>query len=289
MLVYICKHQPIKLTTFTASTMLPIVVTSSSSHEPVQAEEEGGATDFPEGGLSAWLTVFGAFCLLLPTFGLMTSVGLIQVYWTQNQLSDYSRTAISWIPSVFVFLALLLGVQVGKLFDRYGPRITLIVGTIGYIAANTLLAFCTQYWHFMLCFGVLGGVSAAIITTVASSVVSHWFKKRRAIACGVAMMGSAAGGISFPLILRVVLERFSWKTSMHILDLVVVGLLLVGNACVRSRLPPGTNGPVVDLECFRDARFTWLTASVFGMCYLTGHKRAVSAAFPFISTTISLP
>lgn len=68
---------------------------------------------FPEGGVRAWSVVAGAFCMLLPSFGLMNSVGTFEDYWQENQLSSYTTRDIGWIPSVFVYLGLALGIQVG--------------------------------------------------------------------------------------------------------------------------------------------------------------------------------
>jgi hypothetical protein len=49
---------------------------------------------FPEGGLRAWFVVSGAFFMLLPSFGLMNSVGTFEDYWQDNQLSSYTTRDI---------------------------------------------------------------------------------------------------------------------------------------------------------------------------------------------------
>lgn len=77
---------------------------------------------FPEGGSQAWLVIFGSFSIIAGTFGLISSVGLFQAYWQTHQLSAYTTRDIGWISAVNVFLNLFLGVQIGPLFDRYGPR-----------------------------------------------------------------------------------------------------------------------------------------------------------------------
>jgi len=72
--------------------------------------------------------------------------------------------------------------------------------SIAYGTSILVLTHCTKYWQFMLALGIMGGIGAAAITTAGLSVVNHWFKKCRGLACGMAMMGSALGGIAFPLI-----------------------------------------------------------------------------------------
>jgi len=219
---------------------------------------------YPDGGLRAWLVVLGSFSLLFATFGFQTSVGLFQLHWSLNQLKEYSPSQIAWIPSVFIFLSLALSIQTGAIFDRYGARYILMAGSIGYTATFFLLARCMHYWQFMLCLGVLGGSSSAAIVTVGEGVISHWFKKRRGQASGFAMVGSALGGITFPLMLKPLLEKFGWAWAMQTVGFVILACLLIGNMFCGGRLLATSTSAVVDIRCFLDSKFNWLTVSVFG-------------------------
>lgn len=226
---------------------------------------------FPEGGLQAWLCVLGSFFLLLPSFGLMVSIGTLQDYWRQHQLKAYTPRDIGWIPSVYVYLALGLGIWVGPLFDRYGPRVLTIVGSVFYTIAIFTLAECKKYWHFMLCLGVVGGISAALITTAGLAAVSHWFDKRRGRATGVALIGNTVGGTIIPLILRATFPRYGWAWSIRILGFTTLACLTIGNIFVKGRLKRTRpcagekKTRMMSLHLFADARFTFLTISVFGM------------------------
>ena len=246
-----------------------------TSHEPASQnptlfqDSEPTATSlsradytFPEGGRRAWLVVFGSFCFTTGTFGLTSSVGLFQTYWQAHQLSSYPSRTIGWIAAVNVFLNLFLGVQIGPLFDRYVPRWLLLSGSVVYVASLVLLAECKRYWQLMLVYGILNGASSAFLTTVALSVIAHWFERRRGIASGITFVGSSVGGIVFPLFLKSVFEHLNWAWSVRIVALMVGGLMFVGNLCVKGRLPPRKSGGAVDLKCFRDARFSWATLGV---------------------------
>ncbi|KFY53706.1 hypothetical protein V496_07394 [Pseudogymnoascus sp. VKM F-4515 (FW-2607)] len=218
----------------------------------------------PDGGLRAWLVVVGSFFLLFATFGFQTSVGLFQLHWSLNQLSDSSPSRIAWIPSVFIFLSLALSIQTGAIFDRYGARYILLFGSVGYFLTFILLAQCTSYVGFMLCLGVLGGVSSAALITVSQGVISHWFKKRRGQASGLAMLGSALGGVMFPLILKPLFEKSSWAWAMRILGSIVFLCLIPGNLFCRSRLLATSTSAVVNVRCYLDSTFNWLIISAVG-------------------------
>lgn len=185
----------------------PVVhlVTSHSSHKDHRNGEAGasptldktpqaseladlGEDDpFPgdQNALAAWVVLLGSFLALFASFGLMVSIGTLQEYWQFHQLSDYTASEVGWIPSVFVYLALGLGILFGPIFDRFGPRWILLIGSAAYVVMMFLLAECSKYWHFILCLGLLGGPAAAALTTTALAAVSHWFKDKRGLASGI--------------------------------------------------------------------------------------------------------
>ncbi|KAE9964745.1 hypothetical protein EG328_010221 [Venturia inaequalis] len=223
--------------------------------------------DFPEGGREAWLVVLGATLALYGSFGFMVSIGTLQEYWAENQLRDYTARDIGWIPSVFVYLALSLGILVGPLFDRYGPKYIALFGSIGYIVMAFLLAECTLYWHFLLCCSILGGVTGATLTTTSLAVVAHWFKARRGLAQGIAMTGTSFGGLTIPLILRSTLPKYGFSWSMRLLGFLFLATLIPANLLMKARLPPAPDEkkkPIISPSIFGDMRFTLLALSVFG-------------------------
>lgn len=218
----------------------------------------------PEGGKLAWRTVTGCSFILFSTFGLQTSVGLLQIHLSTTELLQYTPFQVSWIPSVFIFLTLAASIQAGALFDRYGPRYLLLLGSTFYIITFFIAAHCHAYWSFMIVFGVVGGLSSAILITVAQSVIAHWFDKRRGFAGGIAMLGSAFGGIVFPLILRYALPKSGWPTSMYILGSMVAVCLIAGNCLVKGRLQASRTDSLISFKCFVDSKFLWTTLATFG-------------------------
>jgi len=259
----------------TQEMLKPVPVVVERQPDKVQSLLEtgnnGGSTrirdDFPEGGTQAWLVLSGAFLTLFASFGFMVSVGPLQEYLQKHQLSSYSPRDVGWIPSVFVYLALGLGIWVGPLFDRYGPRWIALIGSTLYVVMMFLLAECTQYYQFLLCLGILGGATGATLTTTSLAVVSHWFKRRRGLAHGIAMVGSSFGGVTIPLMLRATLPKYGYRWSIRILAFVFLACLALGNIFMKPRLPPSPEAKqksIISLELFGDLRFSLLTISVFG-------------------------
>ncbi|CAI7678438.1 unnamed protein product [Penicillium manginii] len=237
-----------------------IVTTSKETIDSTNKEIE----DFyPEGGLRAWLVVAGAFVTLFCSLGMQSSVGVLQSHWGKNQLQSYTPGTIGWISSVFVYLNMVLAAQVGPMFDKYGPRWILLIGSVLFTLTMFLLGSCKEYYQFMLCLGGLGGLSGALVTTPSMVVLSHWFNRRRGMATGIAMVGASLGGIIFPLILRATLDSLGWAWSLRIIGFIFMGLLSIGNICIKTRLPPKTRKGGLNLRSFRDSRLVWFTAAQF--------------------------
>ncbi|CAG8220038.1 unnamed protein product [Penicillium salamii] len=205
---------------------------------------------FPEGGREAWICLTGSFLMMFPSFGFQTAVGSVQDYIVTHQLAEYGDRDVGWITAVLVFLTLFLGVQFGPLFDRYGPRVLLVCGCLGNFLCYILLAECSKYWHFMLCLGVLGGISSAVITTVSIAVLSHWFNRRRALASGICMGGSSAGGAIIPLMLRDLFQQYGWLWAIR-------------------RLPTSTKSrATIDFAAFKSPRLCFLAVAVFSFEFI---------------------
>ncbi|KAE9974280.1 hypothetical protein EG327_008817, partial [Venturia inaequalis] len=226
----------------------------------------GDATVYPEGGLQAWLVVLGSFCGMLSSFGFMNSIGVFQGYLSTHQLKDYSEGTIGWIFSVYVFLAFFGGLQIGPVFDAKGPFWLILAGSIVFTLSIFLMSICTQYWHFMLVIGILGGTGTSLIFTPSIGAIGHFFHAKRGSATGLAATGGSLGGIIFPLMLQSLFPKVGFAWAVRILAFIVASLCLIAISLVRSRLPPKANSSILpDFTILRDPAFALVTAGVFCM------------------------
>ena len=70
--------------------------------------------EYPEGGLQAWSVVFGAWCAMIPSMGLLNSLGILHAWTSAHQLKDYSESSIGWIFGAYGFFLYLAGAQTGE-------------------------------------------------------------------------------------------------------------------------------------------------------------------------------
>lgn len=101
------------------------------------------ALTFPEGGLAGWLSVFASFCAMLSIFGLINSSAVFESYFSTHQLKDYSSSQIGWIFSLYLFMVFFVGIHIGPIFDKHGPRWLVLCGNLFMVLSLMLLGFCT--------------------------------------------------------------------------------------------------------------------------------------------------
>ncbi|KAG7116372.1 Aspyridones efflux protein apdF like [Verticillium longisporum] len=239
-------------------------VTADEERDIIRDPEGPDEEVFPEGGLRAWLVVLGSWLALFSSLGLMNSLAVFHNYIGTHQLASYSHGTVGWIFSVYTWLCFGGGLFVGPLFDKYGPRWLILSGTVCLVVAVMLLSICTDYWHFMLAFGVLNGLGASLLFTPSIAAVGHWFKERRGLATGVASSGGSIGGIVFPLALNGLLGRLGWAWTIRIIGFICLAFCGTANLLIRSRLRPALNATArPDFRILRDTAFALTTAGIF--------------------------
>lgn len=113
-------------------------LTDNSASPYLDEEEE----DYPEGGKRAWLVVLGSWLALFSALGIMNILATFQTYVSKHQLANYDASAIGWIFSLYTFACFFLGIYVGPIFDKYGPRWLVAAGTVGLVASLMCLSVC---------------------------------------------------------------------------------------------------------------------------------------------------
>ncbi|KAJ5150628.1 uncharacterized protein N7500_010817 [Penicillium coprophilum] len=238
-------------------------VLSANSTERI---DERVVTEYPEGGWEGWKVVLGSWMALFGSMSFMNSIGTFQTYLLRNQLSNHSPEAVGWIFGVYNGLTFLLGIQAGPIFDARGPRGLICCGGVLTVLYLMLLGICTEYWHFMLVYGVLGGISLSLIFGPAIAIVAHYFDARRGLATGIASSGGAVGGVVFPLMLQRLFDTVGFAWATRIAGLVCVVTFLLAGILVSPRFAPkqltlSTVRP--DLSVFRQGGLTLTSFGVF--------------------------
>jgi MFS family permease len=125
--------------------------------------------------------------------GFTLSYGSFQSYYSDNFLSNYSASAISWIGTAQSFLLILVGVLSGPLFDLGWFRPMLVIGNIMVVFGIFMLSLAKTYWQVFLAQGVCMGLGAGLLYVPSIALIGFSFSRKRALAQGIVTSGIAVG------------------------------------------------------------------------------------------------
>ena len=120
------------------------------------------------------------------------------------------------------------GIVMGKLSDRFGVMVPVLIGTVGLGAGFVAAGYASNLWMFSLIQGfVIGllGTSATFSPLVADT--SLWFTRKRGIALAICMSGNYLAGAVWPPLIQHFVESVGWRQTY-------VG---IGVFCLLSMLP----------------------------------------------------
>src|SRR5437588_586932 len=173
-----------------------------------------------------WIIVFVLMAIFAMTSGSRYMFGV--VFKTLPEQFGWDRGSLSAVVSLSLILVSALQILSGWLADRYGPRLTLIVGFV--VSALVLLgmSLVTQLWQVYLIYGVFGAVGFALVSPVAATaLVNHWFQARaRGTALSLATSGVAIGQLAITPLAAWLLVSSGWESSYRVVA-VVMGLVML--------------------------------------------------------------
>lgn len=124
----------------------------------------------------------------------------------------------------------------GALFDRFGPRVPLFIGSFMHLFGLIMLSLSHKYYQILLSQSVCSGIGLSLIMMPAIASPQTYFAKKRAIAMGLVISGSSIGGIVWPLMARSLLPQIGFGWTIRCCALLALVLLAIANLFVTSNL-----------------------------------------------------
>ncbi|KAF7347948.1 MFS general substrate transporter [Mycena sanguinolenta] len=247
-----------------------IAETNDSKIEQLEAEPPAPGAEtlvFEEGTLRGWLTVLGGSLVAMPTFGnnqvrsILARV-VYQDFYTRTFFPNETPSTISWIGSVQVSLAFLIGVLAGKLFDKGYFRILLVSGSLLLLFSSFMLSLVKpgHFYQALLSQGFGMGIGSGLIFVPSISVLSHYFRRRRAVVMGIVLSTGSLGSIIYAIIFNKLIkhENLGFPWAVRIIAFINVFVLAISNLIMKPRPPARKPEPVDLTQILRDGPY-WLT------------------------------
>ncbi|KAF9933615.1 hypothetical protein FBU30_005054 [Linnemannia zychae] len=209
---------------------VPSIIIPSQSPTLVDLEDKA-----PDGGLRAWLVVLGSFMIHTFCFG---PTEYIFGVFEHNYLEIYSHStpgAIALIGTLGSSSTYFAGFVSGAFADRFGYRITSLLGTFVMAVSLLLASFASQVWHLYLTQGVLFGIGASLVYYPAIGAPSHWFDAKRGLALGLAVSGTGVGGLALAPATQALVDSVGVNWTLRILAIIAVVICGIASFLIAER------------------------------------------------------
>ncbi|MBM4411176.1 MAG: MFS transporter [Chloroflexi bacterium] len=179
-----------------------------------------------------WIVAAAVVVQALPAGLLQQAYGAYVVLLERE--FGWSRTTLSGAFSIVRMEEGLLGPAQGWLLDRLGPRFVMRIGTVIFSAGFFLFARIDSVAGFYAAFTVMAiGASMAGFLSITTAIV-NWFDQKRSMAMGIALLGTAVGGLLLPLVV-LGLEAWGWRTMANVSGAVILAVGLPFVQIIRHR------------------------------------------------------
>lgn len=139
-----------------------------------------------------------------------------------------SSTALINLVGILAIALMSMGGPFAMHWSKiYSPQAVIIAGGWIFGIAYILSSFGRALWHFALTQGVLLGIGTSLSYVPTMSVAPTWFDKRRGLAMGVIISGSAVGGMIWPPALRAMITHLGFRNALRISGCISLALVSV--------------------------------------------------------------
>lgn len=170
-------------------------------------------TDFPKQKAISYSSIITVSCFSLQAVGVGMYVSYGVFFNPLMDHFDWSRTAISGASSTAFFIMGLFGILLGRLNDKFGPRILTSISAIFFSLGFACVSQVSTLWQLYLIFGLIFGIGLSSVDVIALTTVTRWYWKKRGKMTGLVKVGTGAGQFVFPILASFLIARFGWQKA----------------------------------------------------------------------------
>jgi EmrB/QacA subfamily drug resistance transporter len=243
-----------------------------------------------------WWTLL-CLCLCVVIIGLDNTILNVALPSIVNDLGA-SGSQLQWIVDAYTIVFACLLLTTGAIGDRYGRRLTLMIGVAWFGSCSLLATFVTTPGQ-LIATRALMGVGGAFIYPSTLSVLTNLFRDptERARAIGIWAGVSGVGIAIGPLLGGFLVEHFGWSSvffiNVPICAVALVGAFLLVPSGLRHRSSPlDPLGGVLSIVSLSSLLFAIIEAPEQGwtsLVVLTGFVGAALGIAVFIAWEKATP
>ena len=191
-----------------------------------------------------------------------------------------TRQQVGTVFGAFTLIFALTSTLSAAVIHYFGLRMTVTVGALISALGWFLVGHAESLTHIYLSFSLLGGIGIGLSTLLpAQTLAVYWFKKFRARATAIILLGAAVVGALVTPIDALILRGGDWRTAWFYISATSILVAIIAVVFIRNRpedigqhhdgedtTVQEPKGPPIDQEVFLDGantikkRFTVLQA-----------------------------
>jgi len=232
----------------------------------------------PDGGLWAWLAVFGCFMGNVIGDGAMYSFGIFLPVLKDR--FNCGAAEISTVNSIQMGVTFAAGPVASFLTNMVGWRLTTIIGSVIAAAGFILSAFVPNVYFLYITAGVLIGLGLGIIYVPRLDCITQYFDKRRPFVTGVAICGSGIGTAIFAPFTDFLLTQTTTRDA-----LIIIGMIILSNCFFGLLFKPlkslGYENNSTEEVSFLEDMWSLLLSWVFMMFAVSNFLTSLGYPIPY--------
>lgn len=181
-----------------------------------------------------YAVVIAAFHIMMVSWGIYYSFGIF--FKPILQEFGWTRTMTSGAFSFSWLVAGLVGIFMGVLTDKYGPR--LVLSICGLLAGGgyLLMSQISEFWQLYLFYGVLIGAGTSTFSSTMATI-ARLYVERRTIMTGIVTVGIGIGSLIVPPLANQVILTYDWRASFVTLGIITLVVIIISAQFMKRGAP----------------------------------------------------
>ena len=114
----------------------------------------------------------------------------------------------------------------GYLGNRFGPRNTMLAGTILFFIGMMWTSQTQAIWELYISYGLIFGISQAMLLVPVVPAVAAWFRRHLGLGTGIMMVSWSLGPALVVQILAVLFDTVGWSQAFMLVGIIGTAILL---------------------------------------------------------------
>ncbi|XP_013385937.1 monocarboxylate transporter 12-like, partial [Lingula anatina] len=228
------------------------------------------------------LALTGSTLAFILIGGIFFNSGVLYVTFLEHFGADRGVTA--WAGSVQLAMVFGAGPAAAALANRFNCYVAVISGGLLATLGLIISSFATDIYFLISSYGFMTGIGLGLVYAPAVMLMGKVFTTRRGLAVGIVVSGMSSGWLSYPFIMRSLLDNCGWQICLRVLAAMTFVICICGVCMIPAeRKTSNTTKRGLDIKIIRNPNLLLLCLAM--MAYLFGLS-VVSVHVPAFGETL---